>query len=251
MIVCQSISSRHRLRLHEGEGRSPPWAIAAAGADASGIRTSTSSPAAVSSSLSGVPCHSLDPQSGRRQKGSAAVREMQHAVASAQHGVVAISASSGSWASGVVVSADDGYILTNAHLLVERTGKGRQSSRVAMPAQTVQAQIPRVNVQIWPKDRGSKRSTEAARHPVWATATVIYIFQGALDLAVVQVESSARMHLQQLALRDAGRTPVTAAGQPVAVIGFPLFSPHFSLGQLATAGVVSKVVPIPRLAHNE
>lgn len=176
---------------------------------------------------------------------------MQHAVAAAQHGVVAISASSGSWASGVVVSAQKGYILTNAHLLVERTDKGRQSSRERVPAETVQTMLPTVNVQIWPKNRSSERGMGEPRQPVWATAAVIYVFQGTLDVAVVQVESSARMHLQQLALREAGRTTTTAAGQPVAIVGFPLFSPRFSLGQIATVGVISKVMAIPRLAKRE
>ncbi|BDA40720.1 probable peroxisomal leader peptide-processing protease [Coccomyxa sp. Obi] len=239
---AEGVSSRHSLPLHEGEGRSPPWGVAAAGPAISGMPTSTISPSAISPSLSGVPCHSIDPHSDREQPCGAAVRDLQHAVASAQHGVVAISASNGSWASGVVVSAHNGYILTNAHLLVERTGKGRQSSRERIFAETAQMVLPRVNVQIWPKDTSSKRGIEGLRRPVWATAAVIYVFQGALDVAVVQVESSARMHLQQLALREAGGTPTTAAGEPVAVVAFPCFSPHFSLGQLATAGVISKVV---------
>lgn len=247
----QAVSSRHRLPLHEGEGRSPPWVVPAAGAAISGMPTRKSSTSEVLPSLSRVPCHSLDPQHDRQQQCGAAVRDLQHAVAKTQHGVVAIAASSGSWASGVVVSARNGYILTNAHLLVERTGKGRQSGSARMPAESAQRVLPRVDVQIWPKDRGSKGGMEGPRHPVWARAAVIYIFLGALDMAVVQVESSACMHLQQLALSESGRTSNTAPGEPIAVVAFPLFSPHFSLGQLATAGVISKVTTTSRLAHTE
>ena len=142
------------------------------------------------------------------------------------------------------MSARNGYIVTNAHLLVERTASSNRSSQEDSRAASAERVPPTLRVQVWQKDDGSAGGPP---RPVSATAAVVFVFQGALDIAVLQLEGRARVHLQQLALRDSGQTPSTAAGEPVTVVAFPLFSPRFCLGHIATAGVVSKVPVDPPL----
>ena len=200
--------------------------------------SSISSFPALTASLCAAPSQPFYSQNSRSDSAvlSAAMQKVQHAVASAQPAVVAVLTSGGTWASGVVVSARNGYIVTNAHLLVERTASSSQSRREN--AQSAQSVPPTVRVQIWPHAGGGEPES---RRPVSATAVVVFVFHGALDIAVLHLESSACLQLKQVMLRDPRQTPTTAEGEPVAVVGFPLFSPRLCLGHFVTAGVVSKV----------
>jgi S1-C subfamily serine protease len=134
---------------------------------------------------------------------------MRRAVAAAAEGIAAVVTESGAWATAVLVSAR--FLVTNAHLIEEHS---------------------RVRVQLWPG------RAAGAVQPRWGTARVVYAFQGPLDLAVLQLEDKlCRAQALQLC---AG--PSVSPGQPVAVLGFPLFAPRSGLGPCATAGIAAKVV---------
>lgn len=231
-------------QLHQNADRQPPWGSALPGTI--GLSSNGSFPA-----LSSAACaaswqlpRQLQAQGDLHQPLGAPARDLQQAVALAQPCVVAVAGSSGSWASGVVACARNGYVVTNAHLLVERSAAADRGSTAATPAGAAQRAYPSsVTVQIWPQDtsRAAVSDVTRSRRAVWARAAVVFVFQGALDVAILQVDSSARGHLQQIKLRDIRQAPSAAAGERIAVLGFPLFSPRFSLGHVTTAGVISKV----------
>ena len=171
------------------------------------------------------------------------------AAAAAAQGVVAVAAG-GSWASGVLVS-EAGHILTNAHLLqpaggVPASSSGGSSSpmassgsgRAALPQRQAH---PPVQV-LLPGSAGGWGASGGGR---WATADVLYVFQGPLDLAVLKLRPTGwQQQQQQQAWRplQLSRQP-PQPGQAVVVAGFPAFCPRGSPlgGTLLTGGALAKV----------
>lgn len=220
------------------------------------------------------------------------------ALAAALEGVVAVAAGT-SWASGVVVSPT-GHVLTNAHLFVPRgqpsqpclvstaqrgepaaaagrraaaasaEGSAQQLARSATdaPHQPAPPHLPRHRTaRVLVQPRGGQ--------PEWHIADVLHIFQGPLDLAVLQLRPGARLGVPALlsatsgtpgsqTLAHGGAAAASAgaasraqrghwasvelagegecqAGEPAVVAGFPLFSPSAELGPWVSRGNVAKV----------
>ena len=233
-------------------------------------------------------------------------RGLAAAVSAAEPSVVALMAPDGSWASGVVVSARHGFILTVAHLLRERSHPPAQQSRpvsaqcsapscrgaplesqqpaqqqerpVSMPAgvmstsdflallkggiepqgcssaPTQQQQHRKGSVLIHihstgPANGDSSKPSFIAGHggrkPFWASATLVYCFEGPLDMAVVQLDDIAlRQTLTEFEL-SSEENGAASQGQRVAMMGFPLLSPRLGFGPCVTAGIIAKVILIP------
>ena len=233
-------------------------------------------------------------------------RGLAAAVLAAEPRLVALMTPDGSWASGVVVSARHGFILTVAHLLRERSHPPAQQSRpvsaqcstascredslesqqpgqqqerpVSMPADAMStsdslALLKRVIepqgcssartqqqqhrkgsmlVQIHSMGPGTGNSSKpgstaghGGRKPFWASATLVYCFEGPLDMAVVQLDDIA----SRQTLTDFELVPEenreASQGQRVAVVGFPLLSPRLGFGPCVTAGIIAKVILNP------
>ncbi|KAL4425274.1 hypothetical protein ABPG75_009290 [Micractinium tetrahymenae] len=174
-------------------------------------------------------------------------------------GIVAVLAGGG-WASGVIVSPA-GHILTNAHLLepamhTALPGSGRQ------PPSGVQGLLPRAGAAaagstapalphpparvLLPDGSGARTISSSSS---WATADVLYVFSGPLDLAVLQLRprpagEQAQRPTAWRALALSSRPP--RPGQRVCVAGFPAFNPRSELlGAVVTADVLAKVVRLP------
>ena len=227
------------------------------------------------------------------------------AVAATEKGVVALMAPDGSWASGVVVSAEHGYIVTVAHLLSDRrqpSGKqGQPVSSMAPHARSSHNQgsvstqhlikhsntsgappkpcsgqdstdalqqqgcssahrQPQHNrgvlVQLWASGSADSQSMSPAlsgsacpagvrprdsRTPFWAAASTVRCFEGALDMAVLQLDSvELRGCLREVSLRPDGDAAVRQ-GDQIAVLGFPLLSPCLGFGPCVTASIIAKV----------
>ena len=133
--------------------------------------------------------------------------------------IVLVSVPGSGWASGIVLS-EDGFILTNAHV-IQPSISSSPHSRDSDGHHPAICQL--------------RLSSSAA----WHFADVIYVFKHVLDLAVLQIRDAPdSLRLQAAVLqRHAVR-----AGQPVAVIGHALFSPDTSMPPSITAGNVSKVL---------
>ena len=232
-------------------------------------------------------------------------RGLAAAVSAAEPSVVALMAPDGSWASGIVVSARHGFILTVAHLLREQSYPPAQQSRpvsvqcsapscrgaplesqqpvqqqerpVSMPAgamstsdslaplkrviepqgcspaHTPQQQRRKGSVlvhihSIGPGNGDSSKSSFIAGHggrkPFWASATLVYCFEGPLDMAVVQLDDIAlRETLTEFEL-SSEENGAASQGQRVAMMGFPLLSPRLGFGPCVTAGIIAKVILI-------
>ena len=198
------------------------------------------------------------------------------AVAAAEGGVVALMAPDGSWASGVVVSAEHGYIVTVAHLLSDRRRpSGKQGQPVSSMAphagsshdalrqrgcSSAYRQPQRdggVLVQLWAPGSGvdSQSMSPAlsgsacpagvrphdSRTPFWAAASTVRCFEGALDMAVFQLDSvELRGYLHEVSLRPEGDAAMRQ-GDQIAVLGFPLLSPRLGFGPCVTASIIAKV----------
>ena len=158
----------------------------------------------------------------------------------AARSVVAVQ-TSGSWASGVILTPA-GHVLTNAHLLQPRGLAGHASRQwraeygVGSQAATdvPRRQLPSsVLVLVGPPGSGR-----------WHLADVLYVFKGSLDLAVVKLRGAAGgkgVVWQAIQLRDQEPCP----GQPIGVLGFPVFNPVSLLGAVATHGSIAKVGALP------
>lgn len=144
---------------------------------------------------------------------------------SAAGGVVAIVTGNGNWATGIALCGERTYIVTNAHLLAPRS----PAAGSATPDQAYGS----VRVQIWPQSQPSMQQ----KQPIWASAEVLYVFRGPLDLAVLQLSSAERGLVRPLLVRDSP----AQAGERIFVIGYPLFPPRHNYGPCMTAGTVSKV----------
>ena len=246
------------------------------------------------------PAHLADGEGRAQGSGVAA------AVAAAEGAVVALMAPNGSWASGVVVSAEHGYIVTVAHLLSNRRQtSGQQGQPVSSMASyagsshkdgSVSSQHlvknshisgappesrsghdstdalqqqrcssahrqPQQNggimVQLWASGSAvdsqsmtpalSGRACPAAARPhdsskpFWAAASIVRCFEGALDVAVLQLDSvELRGCLREVSLRPEGDAAFRQGAQ-IAVLGFPLLSPRLGFGLCVTAGIIAKV----------
>lgn len=85
------------------------------------------------------------------------------------------------------------------------------------------------------------RNPESSHPLLWTSASLVYCFQGSLDIAVLQLDDlSLSRSLRDLMLRPA-ELGATVQGERVAVMGFPLLSPHLGFGSCVTAGIVAKV----------
>ena len=248
---------------HPGLGSRPSAAQSSArvgAAPAVAVRGGAAAPAleAAPAALRMQPRHEAasapDPGGAHAERGDIpgvtrqAARGVERAVAEACQGVVAIVTRSGAWATGVAVAGGGrgGFIVTNAHLVSQR---GRQQGRQqqAQPRGGGEG-VQRVRVQIWRRQAPGCASAAAGpcaawqrQRPEWCSATVFYVFQGPLDLAVLQLEDRGALHgVRALRLGPRGAAAVSA-GEPVAVVGFPLLSPCRCFGLFATAGIVTKV----------
>lgn len=160
--------------------------------------------------------------------------DMRRAAAAAAGSVVAAVAESGDWATAVLASAPRGYLVTNAHLVAPRA-PAQEATAPSLEGDGEEGALgSRLRVQLW--HRGGARGGGSMR---WHAARAIFAFRGPLDLAVLQLEDSGALAAAQPLRLSAG--PDLAPGQPVAVLGFPLFAPRSGLGPCASAGVVTKV----------
>ena len=226
---------------------------------------------------------------------------LAEAVAAAEGSVVALMSSNGSWASGIVVSAAYGYILTVAHLLSERSQPpGQQPGQHSQPVSTQPSRavhyhsstcsdpqgVPEtINPSVGPGKHGIRRhecrsaqqerqrgdvlvqiqapehagimsregkehggqlrrsrKREGSKKLLWMSASLIYCFQGPLDIAVLQLDDlSLSSSLHEIMLRPVELGAV-GQGERVAVMGFPLLSPRLGLGSCVTAGIIAKVM---------
>eukprot|EP00898_Chlorokybus_atmophyticus_P005203 jgi/Chlat1/5684/Chrsp37S05491 len=152
-------------------------------------------------------------------------------VSRACQAVVLIETAPGSWASGVIISSQ-GHILTNAHLLEPERFKRKArmperfasqisagSSCIATAGDSTQQPICRVKV-------------NGAQQSAWLTARVIFVAQGALDVALLQLLQLP----ESLHFLSPART-AAVEGMPVAVMGHGLFGPT-----AAGEGVVNEAV---------
>lgn len=131
--------------------------------------------------------------------------------------VVLVSVAGGGWASGIVMS-EEGFVLTNAHVLQPRVSSLPQRHGSASHPASVKLRL----------------SGSAA----WHVADIVYVFQHVLDLAVVQIRAAPNsLRLQPAVLQR----HAVSAGQPIAVVGHALFSPDRNMPPSITTGNVSKV----------
>ena len=157
--------------------------------------------------------------------------DMRHAAAVAAGSVLAVVAPSGAWATAVLVSASRGYLVTNAHLVVERAPS---HSHTGTSSEEEDVPSSRLRAQLWHRDAQGRCSMR------WRAARAVYVFNGPLDLAVLQLEDSGALAMVQ-PLSLCPPSLHVPQGQPVTVLGFPLFAPRSGLGPCASAGMITKV----------
>ncbi|KAK1275649.1 Glyoxysomal processing protease, glyoxysomal [Acorus gramineus] len=198
--------------------------------------------------------------------------------------VALITIGDGSWASGIVLN-NNGLILTNAHLLEPwRFGKSHvlgatndpkasspdsqlyrslfhQHERTRLEEkQSVPSQSSWVSDTSFSNEQAFTFSYSSHRGKrirvrldhmeprIWCNATVVYVSQGPLDIALLQLQPV----LDKLcAIIPEFVCPST--GSEVHVIGHGLFGPRYGLGPSVSSGVVSKVVksPIPVISKEK
>jgi len=183
---------------------------------------------------------------------------VEHAVTS----VVLITIGDGAWASGIILNKS-GLILTNAHLLEPwRFGKSRLAPspvngsipdvcngdqekpelKHLQQVQTSEGVMP-YRVSSWPADVAQKNYQRIRvrldhRQPrSWHAARPIYVSQGALDVALLQLESPPS-DLCPITPEKECPTP----GSKAVVLGHGLFGPRSELCLSMSSGVVSRVV---------
>lgn len=172
-----------------------------------------------------------------------------------------------SWASAVVIS-QDGYVVTNAHLirpyLVKSSSKDAPSSgpssdappmiRPSLGGAHLSVRLePHQTTSCNPNLALSKQSANGPLptppvHPesgrssgTWHKAEVVYVCQGPWDIALLKVSLPASVHL--FPMHDCRRVP--RRGESVFVIGHALFGPPVGLRPTVTMGVISRVANIP------
>ena len=138
--------------------------------------------------------------------------------ASAIPSVVLVSVPGGGWASGIVMT-EDGFILTNAHVIQPSVS----SSPHSRDNDSLHLAIYKLRL--------------SGSH-AWHVADIVYVFKHVLDLAVLRIRDAPDSLTLQAAVLQ---RHAVSAGQPIAIIGHALFSPDKRLQPSITAGNVSKV----------
>lgn len=178
-----------------------------------------------------------------------AVASCPCAACAARRGVVLLwLASTGSWASAVVVS-ESGYLLTNAHLL---TGHSWMEELAASDGGDKAGDVKEFPPPLRPskstprpancRGRGFVLDGAGGFEDVTFEAEVLHIHEGCLDVALVRARPSAgRRELRFRPMRwHAG--PCVREGAAVWAVGHGLFGPGTPwLGPTVTAGHVAKV----------
>lgn len=136
--------------------------------------------------------------------------------------IVLISMPGSGWASGIILNKQ-GFILTNAHVIQPRHSGSTASEMSQSPCPD-----PPFNVRVGSPQSGGFR---------WHNASVVYVFQQVLDIAVICLSSCQpdELHPAQLMTKPA------SAGQAIAVMGHALFSPDCQMAPSVTAGNVTQV----------
>ncbi|KAG0583242.1 hypothetical protein M758_3G121800 [Ceratodon purpureus] len=185
------------------------------------------------------------------------------AVDNAVTSVVLITIGDGAWASGIILNKT-GLILTNAHLLEPwRFGKNRiapSSANESIPQENdsglrcphasseyqedhSQKGVATSRVSSWPADVAQKNyqrirvRLDHQQPRSWHAARPIYVSQGPLDIALLQLESPPS-DLCPITPEKECPTP----GSTAVVLGHGLFGPRSELCLSVSAGVVARVV---------
>ena len=135
--------------------------------------------------------------------------------------LVLLSMPGSGWASGIILNKQ-GFILTNAHVIQPRHASHSPSSELPHPTDVA------ISVRLKHAHSGGLS---------WHNAAVVYVFQHALDMAVIRLKACEQEALRPAQLSAGPAEP----GQPVAVIGHALFSPDCQMQASITASNITQV----------
>lgn len=137
-----------------------------------------------------------------------------------------------SWATAICIN-DTGYYVTNAHLVRPFLSNTDQSNnRRYILNNTLSIKVEPRNIDEY--DRSDKLTS------LWYNGTVEWICNGSWDIAILKINIKHTLYSAQFP--SALQHDILHVGNPVAVIGFPLFAPTSELQPSVCVGVLSKIV---------